>query len=134
MCTKPPKKVRKSHWMNIIQQWSASGLTKTEWCRRNNVSPKSFFYWQRQLRQEAYCQHIEQNAAVAVTAAAKPAARPVFAEVPIPDHSSSQVQQASPFGFQPDAIFQTNCMSIAVSGRTSGELLDMIRSVIDHAS
>ena len=70
------KKVRKSQWMNIIQQWSASGLTKTEWCRRNNISPKSFFYWQRQLRQEAYCQHIEQNAAVAVTAAAKPAADP----------------------------------------------------------
>lgn len=86
------RKVRRSKWMNLIQQWSASGLTKKEWCRQNDISIKSFYYWQRQLRQEAYCQQVEQNAAVAVTAAAKPAAKPVFAEVPIPEDHASQSQ------------------------------------------
>lgn len=128
------RKVRRSKWMDLIQQWAASGQTKVEWCRQNGISIKSFYYWQRQLRQEAYCQQVEQNAAVAVPAEVRQTPKPVFAEIPIPEHQCGQVQQPPAFGFQPDAVFQTSCVSIAVSNSASSELLAMIRSVIEHAS
>ena len=33
-----------------IQERSASGLTKREFCRQRGISEKSFYYWLRKLR------------------------------------------------------------------------------------
>lgn len=33
-----------------IQECSASGLTKREFCRQRGISEKSFYYWLRKLR------------------------------------------------------------------------------------
>ena len=34
----------------LIQECSASGLTKREFCRQRGISEKSFYYWLRKLR------------------------------------------------------------------------------------
>ena len=47
-------KVRCEQWANIIKECLASGMNKTAWCREHGISDKSFFYWQRRLREEAY--------------------------------------------------------------------------------
>lgn len=46
-------KVRCEQWTNIIKECLASGMNKTAWCREQGISDKSFFYWQRRLREEA---------------------------------------------------------------------------------
>ena len=38
---------------------AASGMPKTTWCREHGISDKSFFYWQRILREEAYLTTLE---------------------------------------------------------------------------
>ncbi|WP_416386959.1 IS66 family insertion sequence element accessory protein TnpA [Dorea formicigenerans] len=45
-------KVRCEQWTNIIKECLASGMPKTTWCREHGISDKSFFYWQRILREE----------------------------------------------------------------------------------
>ena len=47
-------KVRCEQWTKIIKECLASGMNKTAWCREHGISDKSFFYWQRRLREEAY--------------------------------------------------------------------------------
>ena len=47
-------KVRCEQWTSIIKECLASGMPKTTWCREHGISDKSFFYWQRILREEAY--------------------------------------------------------------------------------
>lgn len=37
-------------WTEIVVNCNASGQSKTAWCKENNVSIKSFFYWQHKLR------------------------------------------------------------------------------------
>ncbi len=37
--------VRLEQWTQIINECLASGMNKTEWCRKNGISDKSFFYW-----------------------------------------------------------------------------------------
>ena len=37
-------------WAMLIEECSNSGLTKREFCRRQGISEKSFYYWLRKLR------------------------------------------------------------------------------------
>lgn len=46
--------VRHNNWAMIISECNSSGISKAEWCRQNNVSIKSFYYYQKKLRNEAY--------------------------------------------------------------------------------
>jgi len=41
------------HWMSLIQTCRASGLTDRQWCIQNNVSPSTFYYHVRKLREVA---------------------------------------------------------------------------------
>lgn len=43
---------RIQQWAVLIQECSASGLTNKEFCRQRGISEKSFYYWQRKLRQQ----------------------------------------------------------------------------------
>ena len=43
---------REQQWAVLIQECSASGLTNKEFCRQRGISEKSFYYWQRKLRQQ----------------------------------------------------------------------------------
>ena len=43
---------RVQQWAVLIQECSASGLTNKEFCRQRGISEKSFYYWQRKLRQQ----------------------------------------------------------------------------------
>ena len=60
-------KVRCEQWTKIIKECLASGMNKTAWCREHGISDKSFFYWQRRLREEAYISTIESSSPPAVT-------------------------------------------------------------------
>lgn len=42
--------IRIENWKRLILEANNSGLSKTEWCRQNNISSKTFFYWQRKIR------------------------------------------------------------------------------------
>lgn len=59
-------KVRCEQWTKIIKECLASGMNKTAWCREHGISDKSFFYWQRRLREEAYISTIESPSPPAV--------------------------------------------------------------------
>lgn len=41
---------RAQAWAMLIQECSASGLTKREFCQQRGISEKSFYYWLRKLR------------------------------------------------------------------------------------
>lgn len=51
-------KIRREQWTSIIKECLASGMSKTAWCREHGISDKSFFYWQRRLREDAYKEDI----------------------------------------------------------------------------
>lgn len=51
--------VRRSYWTDIIRRCNQSGIAKVEWMRQNNISEKSYYYWQKKLRDEAAMMLIE---------------------------------------------------------------------------
>ena len=46
--------MRMAYWTKLIQDCLSSGLSKKEWCLQNHVNEKSFYYWQRRIRENAY--------------------------------------------------------------------------------
>lgn len=44
------KIIRYQNWVDIFRECSASGLSKTQFCRERGIPVKSFFYYQRMLR------------------------------------------------------------------------------------
>lgn len=43
---------RAQQWTLAIQECAASGLSNREFCRQRGISEKSFYYWQRKLREQ----------------------------------------------------------------------------------
>ena len=43
---------RAQHWAMVVQECAASGLSNREFCRQRGIAEKSFYYWQRKLRQQ----------------------------------------------------------------------------------
>lgn len=49
----PDKQVKLQHWLDVIRQCRASGMTNQEWCEQNGVSLKSYYYWLAKIRKLA---------------------------------------------------------------------------------
>src|SRR5699024_8831743 len=118
-------KVRCEQWTKIIKECLASGMNKTAWCREHGISDKSFFYWQRRLREEAYLSTVESSSLPAVSVPAEPSVD--FVELRLPEQSpvSSAV-------FRPDVILRKNSFSLEISNTASAELLSRIGCLL-HA-
>ena len=50
------KTSRAVYWQKHISQWSKSGLTQAEYCRRNEISAAAFHWWKRHLRKKSKTQ------------------------------------------------------------------------------
>jgi hypothetical protein len=50
------KTSRAVYWQEHISQWSESGLTQAEYCRRNKLSAAAFHWWKGQLRKKSKAQ------------------------------------------------------------------------------
>lgn len=40
------------YWKSNIERWATSGLTQTEYCRRNDLSKDRFTYWKRKFKRQ----------------------------------------------------------------------------------
>ena len=43
---------RAQYWEMVVQECVASGLRNREFCRQRGIAEKSFYYWQRKLREQ----------------------------------------------------------------------------------
>ncbi len=120
--------VRCEQWTKIIKECLASGMNKTAWCREHGISDKSFFYWQRRLREEAYISTIEASFAPTVKEVRVPTKKTVdFVEVRMTDQSDKCSNV-----FEPDIIIRRDSISIEISNTASAELLTRIGGLL-HA-
>jgi hypothetical protein len=44
------RSAKRGFWEKVIEEWSATGLSQTEYCRQKRIRIKSFQYWKRNLR------------------------------------------------------------------------------------
>lgn len=47
------RKYRLNQWTQIISECRSSGQTVAVWCAENNIKPRNYYYWLRQVRTAA---------------------------------------------------------------------------------
>ena len=119
-------KVRCEQWTSIIKECPASGMPKTTWCREHGISDKSFFYWQRILREEAYLTTLESTLTPAVKENSALTTTD-FIEIKMTDQANSAT---SPF--KPDVVIRRGAVSIEISNTATEELLNKVGGLL-HA-
>ncbi len=121
--------VRMEKWKSIVEACNArpKGQSARDWLNEQGISRKSYYYWQRKIRQEAYDQ-MQQSA---VPATCKDA-NVTFAELSVSQYSGSEPVDNKPF--HADAVIKSGQLTIAVSNSVSGELLKALVEVTGHVS
>ena len=125
--------VRSSQWLEIITQCQnrPEGTTAKQWMADNGISEKSYYYWLRKFRKQAYSQMTEASTAVSAGNEIS------FAEV-----SSSPKQSANVAAFTPEssveaikpvAVIKNTNISIALTNGISEDLLSRILQEVTHA-
>lgn len=125
---KTTHEIRRANWMSTIEQCQQrpKGHSIKQWLLERDISEKSYYYWLRKLRKEAYEQ---------MNASAPPDIRqssPVtFTEIPILTAENPKVHNIP---FQADAVIHTGTLTIGLSNSISETLLKQMMEVIAHAS
>ena len=119
--------VRIANWRSIIEQCQArpEGQSAKQWLADNGISEKTYYYWQRKVRQETYAL-IRQDAV--------PPAMPTsgtqsvtFAEIPYvaaPDNLQP---------FTPDVVIRKGQTILELSNSVSDKILEKIMEVMSNA-
>ena len=50
--TQVKTQLRLEHWKQLISECQASGMSVCSWCKENNVSEPSYYYYLKRLRQQ----------------------------------------------------------------------------------
>jgi len=123
--------VRNSKWKDIILQCQnrPAEMSAKQWMTENQISEKSYYYWQRKLRKEAY-EHT--NNIPAVLPIVHENSEVSFAEIRIPE-SKKPLSDNIPEAIKPSAVIKTATMTIAVSNDIADDLLSRILREVSRA-
>ena len=74
-----------NEWASRFADQQASGLTVAEWCRQNEISRDSYFYWKRKLKDELITQALPEIVPLVLPDVSATECKPV---VPVPSNDS----------------------------------------------
>ena len=120
-------KVRRERWLRIVTECNNRdrSISKIQWCQRNGVNIKSFYYWQRQLRNE-----------LLIVGADSAKQVPAFVDI------TSQVSGSAPISEEaisaertlvPELMNQSGDFRVYVSGAVQEQTLNTVMKVLRHA-
>lgn len=105
-------------WIERIRACRSSGMTVSDWCGANNIGSKSYYYWMRKIKQEAFDSlPIERKSRTSANPLTSP-----FAEMPIPKPAAIEtirVHLAQAVIDIPDGV----------SGSTIAEVLHVVNQI-----
>lgn len=125
-------RVRLAQWIEIVEACNRrpEGMTAKQWLNDNNISEKTYYYWQRRVRKEVFNKSIDTVPAVSDNNEI------TFAEIP----NTYNSKQAGPYpsdtlsdSFNADAIIKCGNSVIALSNSISDAMLSKILEVVSHA-
>lgn len=121
--------VRLVNWTKIIEQCNNNrpvGTTAKQWLSDNVINDKSYYYWFRELRREAYASAEKEFPAVTSSQEQRPVV--TFAEISLPNQQNSMTDT-----FKADTVIHTRTMVIGISNTISDTLLSRLLEATHHA-
>ncbi len=121
------REIRLTRWKQIIEQCQnrEEGQTAKQWMADNQVSEKSYYYWLRKIRREAYGQ-LDNPASVP---AVQHNSSITFTEMPAYAQNTEELS----FNFQAAAVIKTTKATVALADTISDHLLNRILREVGDA-
>jgi len=122
--------IRIRHWIDVIHEANASGMTKRSWCELSGISIKQFYYWQKKVRDytSAHPSHpstMNQHG-TPLSPAMKQKNLPIFCELPI------RTGQKRLSTFVPELVLQGECFQLLIGNAVTEKTLSTVLSVLSH--
>lgn len=119
--------VRLANWKKVIEECQArpEGQTAKQWLTEHGISDKSYYYWQRKVRLQAYAEGKKPN----VLSAVQENTSVAFAEIPFTVEADTLRTEQ----FEPAAVIHSGGMVIALSNTVSDGLLTRLLQEAHHA-
>ena len=122
---------RIKHWIGVIHEANASGMTKRSWCELSGISIKQFYYWQKKVRDYTLAQTIPPSTMNQHDTSLSPAAvnernLPVFCELPTP------TGQKRLSAFVPELVLQGERFQLLIGNAVTEKTLSTVLSVLSH--
>ena len=124
---KTTHEIRISNWRSIIEQCQArpEGQSARQWLADNGISEKTYYYWQRKVRQETY-ELIKQDT-VPPAIPESDTKSVTFAEIPY----AAAPDNLQPF--TPDVLIRKGQTVLELSNSVSDRILEKIMEVMSNA-
>ena len=113
------KEERQVYWEMVIEEWSSSGLTKTEYCQKNDIPVSTFNYWYNKISNL----DAENNGDSR------------FTELILPDGDKGRITVMSDFkgDFVPELSVSYNGARIYINSETPMQLFQSVLGVFGYA-
>ena len=120
--------IRIANWKAVLEQCHArpKGQTARQWLLEQGISEKSYYYWQRKIRQNVY-EQIQPSKLPAI----QEKGTITFAEVPVAPPMS---HETSGIAFKADAVLQIGKVTVGLSNSVSDTLLRKMMEAAGHVS
>lgn len=120
--------IRRNNWLEIIRQCQSrpADVTAKAWLDQNGIHPKTYYYWLRKFRREAYeklppAVNDQQSAELA------------FAEIQIPVPTQTKSTSNENHDVDSVAVIKCNGITLEVSNNISESLLHKLIMEVSHA-
>lgn len=125
---KTTHEIRIANWKALLEQCHArpEGQTARQWLLEQGINEKSYYYWQRKIRQSVY----EQITPSQLSAVQEKGAV-TFAEIPVQPVRS---QETISIAFRADAVIQVGNLTVGLSNSVSDTLLKKMLEAAGHVS
>ncbi len=120
--------VRRNNWLEIIRQCQSrpAGVTAKAWMNQNGICPKTYYYWLRKFRKEAY-------EMLPPAAKEQESTELAFAEIQLPVSARAKHPTADHYGMDSVAVIKCNGIILEVSNGISESLLHRLIMEVSHA-
>jgi len=122
--------IRIRHWIGVIHEANASGMTKRSWCELSGISIKQFYYWQKKVRDYTLAQPHHPSTMNQHGTSLSPAVNeknlPVFCELPTP------TGQKRLSAFVPEMVLQGERFQLLIGNAVTEKTLSTVLSVLSH--
>ena len=130
--------IRIENWKRLILEANNSGLSKTEWCRQNNINIKTFFYWQRKVRLMEAQKALSSSELPSVSTGQKAAISPDFVDMTHLYKETTAPTESVPSGnsqsgFAPQLMLLADQYRILIGEDVREQTLSTVLRAIKHA-
>lgn len=122
--------IRYQRWVQVIQDWSKSGLSKRDYCQQNEIDEKQLYYYQRRIRAIIAAQAErpalpESNFTVAAPSVGQQSNRPQIVKLRFPGMAEAKASMIS---------FSVNGMYFSVPENIPSSFLAKLLGAASHGT